>query len=76
VEEAAYVAFSGKRSLVGVVKAGGAEAADVLAAARRRVLDVVDGIARGDFPPRPHDPMICRYCAYAAVCRKDYVGDE
>ncbi len=30
---------------------------------------------RGEFPPRPHDPMMCRYCAYASVCRKDYVGD-
>jgi hypothetical protein len=39
------------------------------------VLDIVDGIGRGEFPPRPHDPMICRYCAYAPVCRKDYVGD-
>ena len=37
---------------------------------------VLDGIAGSVFPPRPHDEMICRYCAYPSVCRKDYVGDE
>ena len=41
-----------------------------------RVFAAVDGMARGEFPPRPHDPMMCSYCAYALVCRKDYVGDE
>ncbi len=78
VEDAAYVAFTGKRTLVAVTKpsAGGSETAAVLAAARERLFDVVDGIARGEFPPQPHDPAICRYCAYAAVCRKDYAGDD
>jgi CRISPR/Cas system-associated exonuclease Cas4 (RecB family) len=59
-----------------VVKAGAADAAAVLDDARGRLLDVLDGIGRGVFPPRPHDPMRCRYCAYSVVCRKDYVGDE
>jgi RecB family exonuclease len=76
IDEAAYVAFTGKRSLVPVVKAGAADAAAVLDDARGRLLDVLDGIGRGVFPPRPHDPMRCRYCAYSVVCRKDYVGDE
>jgi RecB family exonuclease len=76
IEEAAYVAFSGKRTLVPVVKAGSSDAPESLAAARARLLEVVDGIAGGIFPPRPHDPMMCRYCAYSAVCRKDYVEDE
>ena len=76
IDEAAYVAFTGKRSLVPVVKAGGSDSSEPLAAARARVFDVVDGIAAGIFPPRPHDPMMCRYCAYSAVCRKDYVEDE
>ena len=77
VDEAAYVAFTGKRSLVPVVKAGDADAATSARAARAtRLFALLDGIGRGEFPPRPHDPMICRYCAYASVCRKDYVGDE
>jgi RecB family exonuclease len=76
VDEAAYVAFSGKRALVPVIKAGSHDAASVLASARDRVFDVLDGVARGEFPPRPHDPVICSWCAYPSVCRKDYVGDE
>jgi RecB family exonuclease len=75
IDEAAYVAFSGKRALIPVVKAGAAPQ-PVLSDARARVFEVLDGIARAEFPPRPHDPMICRYCAYPSVCRKDYVGDE
>ena len=76
VDEAAYVAFAGKRSLVPVVKAGAPDPDASLKAARARLFDLLDAVARGEFPPRPHDPMICSYCAYASVCRKDYVGDE
>ncbi len=76
IDEAAYVAFTGKRTLVPVVKSGSPDSSETLAAARVRAFEIVDGIAAGTFPPRPHDPMMCRYCAYSAVCRKDYVGDE
>ena len=78
VEEAAYVAFTGKKSLVPVInrKAATDDRVAVLADARTRLLDVVDGIERGDFPPRPYEARICSYCAYPSVCRKDYVGDE
>jgi len=78
VEEAAYVAFTGKKSLVPVIhrKIGKDERVSVLADARARLLDIVDGIERGEFPPRPYEPRICSYCAYPSVCRKDYVGDE
>src|SRR3954470_13868823 len=75
IDEAAYVAFSGKRALIPVVKAG-ADPQPALSDARARLFDVLDGIAQAEFPPRPHDPMICRYCAYPSVCRKDYVADE
>jgi RecB family exonuclease len=76
VDEAAYVAFAGKRSLVPVVKAGAKDVAETLAAARQRLLGLVDDITAGSFPPRPHEPMMCTYCAYPSVCRKDYVGDQ
>jgi len=76
VDEAAYVAFSGKRSLVPVIKAGKADQDEVLTEARTRLLDIIEGVERGEFPPRPHEPRICTYCAYPSVCRKDYVGDE
>jgi ATP-dependent helicase/DNAse subunit B len=76
VDEAAYVAFAGKRSLVPVIKAGKDAQDSILADARARVLDIVGSIERGEFPPRPYEPRICSYCAYPSVCRKDYVGDE
>ena len=76
LDEAAYVAFTGKRSLVPVVKAGAKDVNETLAAARQRLIALVDDIGSGVFPPRPHEPMMCTYCAYPSVCRKDYVGDQ
>ncbi|MGE0443615.1 MAG: PD-(D/E)XK nuclease family protein [Vicinamibacterales bacterium] len=76
IEQADYVAFSGKRALVPVLRGGADEREATLGAARERLQAAIDGITRGEFPPRPHDEMICSYCAYASVCRKDYVGDE
>jgi RecB family exonuclease len=76
IDDAAYIAFTGKRSYVPVIRAGATGADEALNNARRRLFAVVDGIARGEFPPRPHDPMICTYCAFATVCRKDYVERE
>jgi RecB family exonuclease len=75
VAEAIYLAFSGKRSQAPVVKAGDADAEKALEAARARLLDIVDRISRGEFPPQPTDEILCDFCAYAAVCRKDYVHD-
>ena len=75
VDEAAYVAFSGKRPFVSVINTRNGPDA-VLADARARLLDAVDGIERGEFPVRPYEMRICSYCAYPSVCRKDYVGDE
>jgi RecB family exonuclease len=75
VEEAAYIAFSGKRSFVSVIGARHDRDA-VLEDARARLFDIVDGIERGEFPARPYETRICSYCAYPSVCRKDYVGDE
>ena len=46
-----------------------------LAEARERVFAAVAAITSGAFPPQPHDPMMCTFCAYPSVCRKDYVGD-
>ena len=70
------MAFTGKRALVPVIKAGSNDPEPVLAAARARLFEQLDGLARGDLPPRPHDPVISNWCAYASVCRKDYVCDE
>ena len=75
VDDAAYVAFSGKRQFVSVMGSRN-DQGGVLSDARARLLDIVEGIERGEFPARPYDTRICSYCAYPSVCRKDYVGDE
>jgi RecB family exonuclease len=71
VDEALYISFAGKRAVVRVARDGGD--LDTLTAARDRVFALIDRISAGEFQPRPHDPMICSYCAYSTVCRKDYV---
>lgn len=70
VEEALYVSFAGRKSVVRVATRNDQE---TLASARERLFGLVDQITTGEFPPRPHDPMMCTYCAYPSVCRKDYV---
>jgi CRISPR/Cas system-associated exonuclease Cas4 (RecB family) len=49
--------------------------AKVLADAQQRLVDALDAIGRGEFPPTPDDVWRCDTCSFAAVCRKDYVGD-
>jgi RecB family exonuclease len=76
VDEAAYVALTGPRPFTPVVRSGASDGAAILASARGRLIEVLDGVEAGIFPARPYEPRICTYCAYASVCRKDYVGDE
>ena len=40
-----------------------------------RVVDVLDAIDTGVYPPRPADLYRCNFCPYPTVCRKDYVGE-
>ena len=72
--EAAYLAFKGPKRVVPLITVQ-TDREKVLREAQQRVADVVDAIARGEFPPRPEDVYLCDTCSYAAVCRKDYVGD-
>jgi RecB family exonuclease len=74
IAEALYLAFSGKKSQADVVRAGD-DPTEALEAARTRLLRIVDRVAGGEFPPQPHDEILCDFCAYVAVCRKDYVHD-
>jgi RecB family exonuclease len=72
--EAVYLAFKGPRRVVPLFSTA-ADRSKVLADAQQRLVDTVDAIAAGDFPPRPDDVFRCETCSFAAVCRKDYVGD-
>ncbi len=72
--EAAYIAFRGARRVTPLFTPR-SDRAQVLADAQARLIDAVDRIERGEFPPTPEDVFLCGFCSYAAVCRKDYVGD-
>jgi ATP-dependent helicase/nuclease subunit B len=72
--EAMYLAFKGPKRVVPLF-AKPADRDKVLSDAQQRLADTLDAIARGEFPPTPDDVYRCETCAFAAVCRKDYVGD-
>ena len=72
--QAGYIAFGQDRQFVPMLARGKTRDA-TLADAQARLLDAIDRIERGEFPPTPVDTMMCTRCAHAAVCRKDYVGD-
>jgi PD-(D/E)XK nuclease superfamily protein len=69
-----YLAFKGPRRVVPLFSTAG-ERPRVLAEAQQRLVETVDAIARGEFPPTPDDVWRCETCAFSSVCRKDYVGD-
>jgi len=71
VSRAGYIAFKEKTAFTELQNPDKA-----LAEGQARLLAVVDGIERGEFPVQPDEPFLCNWCAYAGVCRKDYVGDE
>ena len=72
--QAGYIAFGEDRQFVPMLARGKSRDATLIDA-QTRLLDAVDRIERGEFPPTPADTMMCARCAHAAVCRKDYVGD-
>lgn len=72
--EAAYLAFKGPKRIVPLIGQG-ATRDRVFEESGQRLAEVVNGIERGEFPPAPDDVFQCERCGYAAVCRKDYVGD-
>jgi hypothetical protein len=72
--EAAYIAFRGAQRVTPLFTKR-SDRDQVMAAAQERLVDAVDAIERGEFPPTPTDVFICGFCSYGAVCRRDYVGD-
>jgi RecB family exonuclease/inactivated superfamily I helicase len=72
--QAGYIAFGGDRRFVPMLGRG-KDKEETLRAAQARLLETIDAIERGEFPPRPADTHLCLRCAHVTVCRKDYVGD-
>jgi len=72
--EAVYLAFKGPKRVVPLFSNDSGRT-ETLTRAQQRVADTLDAIARGEFPPAPDDVYRCDTCSFAAVCRKDYVGD-
>ncbi len=70
---ASYVAFGDPRLRVSVP---GGDMTGAMRDGERRLVDAVQSIEHGDFPPRPAEIFRCQFCAYPTVCRKDYVGVE
>ena len=72
--ELAYLAFEGPNRVVRL-SGSDAERLRVLRDAQQRLVDTVEAIQVGRFPPAPDDVYRCETCTYAAVCRKDYAVD-
>ncbi|MGE5359442.1 MAG: PD-(D/E)XK nuclease family protein [Bacteroidales bacterium] len=70
--DAAYLAF-GERTPYVRLAARPDGLARAISDGQARLLDAVEQIERGVFPPAPADFGLCSYCAFARVCRKDYV---
>jgi RecB family exonuclease len=74
MSEAAYIAFKGPKRIVSLFTTDD-DRAKTLADAQERLVETVEAIEAGRFPPTPDDVFRCESCSYASVCRKDYVGD-
>ena len=75
VGDAGYLAFGRGDDLFAAVVTPETRA-QVLAEAGAEARAVADAVEAGIFPVAPDDLFTCNYCGFAAVCRKDYVGDE
>ena len=70
--EAFYLAFGDPRLQVA---APGEDVGRAMAEGEARVVELVNGIEAGAYPPRPVDRARCASCAFPTVCRKDDAAD-
>lgn len=76
VSAAMYLAFGDDRRLAGPL-GGPSDPVDFAVTARAtEFAKKVDDIEAGVFPPRPKQAGDCQWCAYAGVCRKEYVAQD
>ncbi len=76
VSAAMYLAFGDDRRLAGPI-GGPSEPVDFAVTARAtEFAEKVGDIEAGLFPPQPKQAGDCQWCAYAGVCRKEYVAQN
>lgn len=72
IAEAMYLSFEGDKAVV-TLRARGRTIDELLDDAQDRLLQTLDDIAEGRFPPRPARKALCGPCPYRAVCRLEIV---
>jgi hypothetical protein len=72
IAEAFYLSFEGEKTVV-ALKAKDKTTDDLMADAQERLVQALDDIAAGRFPPRPARKALCGPCSYRAVCRLEIV---
>jgi RecB family exonuclease len=73
LEEAMYVSFEGDRAVVPLRPGRGETLESVISDAQDRLIDALERIAEGHFPPQPAKKSLCGPCSYRAVCRLQYI---
>jgi RecB family exonuclease len=66
--EAMYLSFEGPQAVVPLEERG-KSLAELVTTAEHRLVQTLDDIAAGHYPPRPETRNLCGMCAFVAVCR-------
>jgi ATP-dependent helicase/DNAse subunit B len=76
LDEAMYISFEGDKAIVRLRPAKGQTLDDVIVDAEDRLVDALERIAMGLFPPQPAKKSFCGPCSYRSVCRLDYTEEK
>ncbi|MGE0863757.1 MAG: PD-(D/E)XK nuclease family protein [Vicinamibacterales bacterium] len=66
--EAMYLSFEGPQAVVPLEERG-KSFAELVTTAEHRLVQALDDIAAGHYPPRPETRNLCGMCAFVSVCR-------
>ena len=66
--EAMYLSFEGPQAVMPLEERG-KSFDELVTAAEHRMVQTLDDIAAGHYPPRPETRNLCSMCAFVAVCR-------
>jgi len=66
--EAMYLSFEGPDAVIALEERG-KSFAELVTTAEHRLVQALDDIAGGHYPPRPETRNLCGMCAFVAVCR-------